>query len=56
MSPAEFWAEFDRRAEMHRATRQARVGGRDAPLDAVQEAQATARRLFKAKKQQEAAE
>lgn len=59
LSPWEFWLEFDRRAEDARARRRATVGGKSVPLNALEEAQATARRLHKAKKQakaQEAAE
>ena len=57
MSPWEFWIEFDRRVDDHRNREQARIGGKAVPMTALQEAQATARRLHKAKKEkaQEAA-
>lgn len=51
MSPWEFWLEFDRRAEDYRNRARAEVGGKSVPLNALQEAQATARRLHKAKKE-----
>lgn len=57
MSPWEFWLEFDRRVEDHRRSQTAQVGGKTVPAMALQSAQATARRLHKAKKEQrEAAE
>lgn len=49
LSPWEFWAEFDMRADQARRARQARVGGKAVPYDALHEAQAKARKLHKAK-------
>lgn len=51
LSPWEFWIEFDRRAEEHRNASRVEVGGKHVPLTALQEAQAKARRLHKAKKE-----
>lgn len=55
MSPWEFWLEFDRRVDDHRRTEQAQVGGKSVPASAIREAQATARRLHKAKRKQKEA-
>jgi hypothetical protein len=50
MSPWEFWIEYNSRVETARNIQQAKVGGRSVPLTALQEAQAKARKLQKAKK------
>ena len=55
LSPWEFWIEFDTRADMHRRSQQARIGGKSVPVNALQEAQAKARAIHKAKREQEPA-
>lgn len=52
LSPWEFWIEFDLRAEIHRNSQRARIGGKSVPVTALQEAQAKARAIHKAKKQE----
>jgi hypothetical protein len=58
MSPWEFWIEFDMRADHARKSRRAEVGGKSVPVDALEEARAKARQLYRAKREkaQEAAE